>query len=65
MKREKKYYVSTTDGVTYNGIRRLTKYFATRTEAESEFNRLRVHYDMLFLRMLLPDNKTRKTLKTA
>lgn len=63
MKRKQKFYVSTTDGVLHGGIKRLTDYFTDRIDAENEFSRLRIHYNKLFLRTLMTDNKTRKTLK--
>lgn len=64
MARPTKYYVSTKDGVLYEGLQRLTQYFLTREEAEIAFKNKFHSYNTLFLRQLLPDNKTRKTLKS-
>lgn len=57
-----KYYVSTLDGAFNGGIKRLTQYFKTRTEAESYYNRVFHAYDTLMLRML--NGRTRRTLKS-
>jgi predicted metal-dependent hydrolase len=67
MRRAEKYYVSTMDGVADGGIRRLTAYYSNRFEAEQKYNGLQAHYRTLMLRLLMPDNKTRRTLlkKTA
>jgi len=67
MKRSEKYYVSTKDGCGAGALKRLTPYFPTRFEAEQKYNNLLRHYHTLMLRLLMPDNKTRKTLlqKTA
>lgn len=57
-----KFYVSTFDGAFNGGIKRLTPYYKTRTEAESYYQRVYHAYNSLLLRMLT--GKKRHTLKT-
>jgi hypothetical protein len=63
MQRPVKYYVSTRDGAFNGGCKRLTVYCTDRAEAEKHYNNALPHYNTLFLKMLFPDNKTRKVLQ--
>jgi len=58
-----KYYVSTTDGIANNGIRRLTGYYKTQSEAEAFYNNVYHAYNVLLLRKLI-NNRIRKTIKS-
>lgn len=59
-KRQEKYYVSELKPSPIGTVwHRLTKYYLTEIEARKQLTRLSVHYENLFVRSLLPNNKRR------